>query len=123
MAGEGCQRALGQYADRADGALAIVDDLRAVGLGNPGRRPRAGLCEALRVGDRAQRPHSPNYPEGRRKCHLPYRGFDGISAARAGHRSRSWSDEGVPANELRKYLGIRTVNYVRSKSAPALIDS
>jgi hypothetical protein len=29
----------------------------------------------------------------------------------------------VPANELRKYLGIRTVNYVRSKSAPALTDS
>src|SRR5438270_719171 len=29
----------------------------------------------------------------------------------------------VPANELRKYLGIRTVNYVRGKGAPALIDS
>src|SRR5215469_9218089 len=29
----------------------------------------------------------------------------------------------VPANELRKYLGIRTVNYVRSKGAPALTDS
>jgi 3',5'-cyclic AMP phosphodiesterase CpdA len=29
----------------------------------------------------------------------------------------------VPADELRKYLGIRTVNYVRSKGAPALIDS
>jgi len=29
----------------------------------------------------------------------------------------------VPAAELRKYLGIRAVNYVRSKSAPALTDS
>ena len=29
----------------------------------------------------------------------------------------------VPASELRKYLGIRTVNYVRSKGAPALTDS
>jgi hypothetical protein len=29
----------------------------------------------------------------------------------------------VPAADLRKYLGIRTVNYVRSKGAPALIDS
>ena len=29
----------------------------------------------------------------------------------------------VPAGELRKYLGIRTVNYVRSKGAPALTDS
>jgi 3',5'-cyclic-AMP phosphodiesterase len=29
----------------------------------------------------------------------------------------------VPANELHKYLGIRTVNYVRGKGAPALIDS
>ena len=29
----------------------------------------------------------------------------------------------VPAAELHKYLGIRTVNYVRGKGAPALIDS
>jgi Icc protein len=29
----------------------------------------------------------------------------------------------VPAGELRKYLGIRTVNYVRSKGAPALTES
>jgi 3',5'-cyclic-AMP phosphodiesterase len=29
----------------------------------------------------------------------------------------------VPAGELRKYLGIRTVNYVRSKAAPALTDN
>jgi len=29
----------------------------------------------------------------------------------------------VPAADLRKYLGIRTVNYVRSKGGPALIDS
>jgi 3',5'-cyclic-AMP phosphodiesterase len=28
----------------------------------------------------------------------------------------------VPAGELRKYLGVRTVDYVRSRSAPALID-
>ena len=94
MAGEGCQRALGQYADRADGPLAAVDDLRAVGLGNPGRRPRARLREALRLGDRAQRPHPPDHSEGRGQRHLPYRGFDGISAARTRHRSRSWSDEG-----------------------------
>ena len=29
----------------------------------------------------------------------------------------------VPAADLRKYLGIRSVNYVRSKGAPALTDS
>jgi len=29
----------------------------------------------------------------------------------------------VPAGELHKYLGIRTVNYVRGKGAPALTDS
>jgi hypothetical protein len=29
----------------------------------------------------------------------------------------------VPADELHKYLGIWTVNYVGGKSAPALIDS
>jgi hypothetical protein len=29
----------------------------------------------------------------------------------------------VPAGELHKYLGIRTVNYVSGKGAPALTDS
>ncbi|MGO9999412.1 MAG: hypothetical protein ACLPKW_16950 [Acetobacteraceae bacterium] len=29
----------------------------------------------------------------------------------------------VPAGELRKYLGVRTVDYIRSKGAPALTDS
>jgi hypothetical protein len=29
----------------------------------------------------------------------------------------------VPAGELHKYLGIRTVNYVRGKRTPALTDS
>jgi hypothetical protein len=29
----------------------------------------------------------------------------------------------VPAGELHKYLGIRTVNYVRGKGVPALTDS
>ena len=29
----------------------------------------------------------------------------------------------VPAGELRKYLGIRTVNFARGKGAPALTDS
>jgi plastocyanin len=44
--------------------------------------------------DRPQRAHPPDHPEGRGQRHLPYRGFDGISAAGAGHRSRSWADEG-----------------------------
>src|SRR6202045_2151130 len=94
MAGEGCKRALGQYADRADGALAIVDDLRAMGLGHRGRRPRARLFEAVRLGDRAQRPHPSDHPEGRGQRHLPYRGIDGIPAAGAGRRSRTGTDEG-----------------------------
>ena len=64
------------------------------GWGTAGRRPRARLSEALRLGDRAQRPHPPDHPEGRGQRHLPYRGFDGIPAAGAGHRSRSWADEG-----------------------------
>ena len=29
----------------------------------------------------------------------------------------------VPAGDLRKYLGVRTVDYVASKGAPALTDS
>ena len=64
------------------------------GWGTAGRRPRARLSKALRLGDRAQRAHPPDHPEGRGKRHVPYRGFDGIPAAGAGDRSRSWADEG-----------------------------
>src|SRR5882757_1976232 len=94
MAGEGCQRALGQYADCADGPPAAVDDLRAVGLGHRGRRPRARLSEALRFGDRAQRAHPPDHPEGRREHHVPYREVDGIPHTGCGHRPGSRPDEG-----------------------------
>jgi class 3 adenylate cyclase len=41
-----------------------MDDLRTVGLGHCGRRPRPRLFEALRLGDRAQRPHPSNHSEG-----------------------------------------------------------
>jgi len=63
-------------------------------------------------------------PEGRRQSHLPYRGIDGISPAGAGHRPGSWPDEGGARRGAAQIpLGIRTVNYVRGKGAPALIDS
>src|SRR6202035_5264689 len=95
MAGKGCCRPLGEHADRADGPPAIVDDLRAVGLGHRGRGPRARLYEALRLGDRAQRPHPPDHPESRREHHIPYREVDGIPDTGSGHRPGSRPNEGA----------------------------
>ena len=53
------------------------------GWGTAGCRPRARLSEAFRLGDRAERPHPPDHPEGRRQHHLSYRGVDRVPAAGA----------------------------------------
>ncbi len=37
--------------------------------------------------------------------------------------SRARPHEAGPAGELRKYLGVRTVDFARSKGAPALTDN
>ena len=53
---------------------------------------RAGLSETLRIGDRAQRPHSPADAEGRRQRDVSYRALHGLPAAGAGHRARPGPD-------------------------------
>ncbi len=74
--------ALGQHAGGGLRAHAAVDDLRALGLGHRGCRGAHGAAQALRLGDRAQRPHPPDRAEGRGQHHLPHGPLHRLSAAR-----------------------------------------
>ena len=64
------------------------------GWGTRRRRPGAVLSQALRLGDRAQRPHPSGDAEGRGQRHVPHRALDRLSAAGAGHRSLARAAEG-----------------------------
>ena len=78
-----------QHADRRLRAHPALGGLSRVGLGHRRQRAGAGHAEALRLGHRAQRPHSPDHAEGRRQRHLPHRDVDRLSATRARHRAQS----------------------------------
>ncbi len=80
--------------DRRVRPYPAVDGLSAMGLGHRGRRPRAGLPQGVRLGDRAERPHPPGDAEGRGQRHLPHRALDRVPAAGAGHRALARADEG-----------------------------
>ena len=54
-----------QHADRRLRAYPAVVDLSAMGLGHRGRRAGTRPAEAVRLGDRAERPHPPGRAEGR----------------------------------------------------------
>ena len=88
------QGPLGIDADRRVRPHPAVDGLPELGLGHRGRRPRARLAQALRLGDRAQRPHPPGDAEGRGQRHVPHRPLDRVPAAGAGHRAVAGADEG-----------------------------
>ena len=64
-----------------------VDDLSGLGLGHRRFGSSAVLSEALRLGDRAQRPYPPGHAKGGRQCHVPHRALDGVSATGAGASS------------------------------------
>src|SRR6185437_5256616 len=72
-----------------------VDRLSGMGLGHRRRRTGALLLEALRLGDRAQRPHPSGDAEGGRQRHLPHRALDRISAAGARNGAVAGADEGA----------------------------
>ena len=65
----------------------------AVGLGNGRQRAGAGLPEEVRLGHGAERAHSPDDAEGRRKRDVPYGGVDSVSPTAARHRRFTGADE------------------------------
>ena len=84
MARRGPQGALGLDPDRRLRPYPAVDHLSGLGLGHRRQRPGALLPQAVRLGDRAQRPYPPGDAEGGRQRHLPHRALDRVSAAGAG---------------------------------------
>ena len=73
--------------DRGVRPYPALGGLSAMGLGHRRRRARARHAQALRLGDRAQRPYPSDHPEGRRQCDLPHRPLDRLPAAGARHRA------------------------------------
>ena len=80
-------RQIGLDADRRLRAYPALDDRAGMGLGHRGFGAGAAAARALRLGDRAQRPHPSTDAEGRRRGDLPYRALDRLPAARAGNRA------------------------------------
>ena len=81
------------------------------------------LSQALRLGDRAQRPHPPGDAEGRRQRHLPHRPLDRISAAGAGHRAIAGADEGRRTTSCAACSASPTVNFKQGEQRLAIIDT
>ena len=79
--------------DRRLRAYSVVDRLSALGLGHRGRRARARLSQAFRLGDGAQRPHPSDHAEGRRQRDLSHRHVDRLPAAGAGRGTLAGTDE------------------------------
>ncbi len=79
---------LGLDPDRGVRPHPALGGLSEMGLGHRRRRPRARYSQALRLGDRAQRPHPSGDAEGRRQRRLPHRALDRVPAAGAGQRRR-----------------------------------
>src|SRR5215510_5470235 len=101
MAGGRCRTPVGEHADRGVRACAAMDGLSRLGLGHLGRRTGAVLSEEVRVGDRAQRPHSPDAAEGGRPRGVPHGAVHGIPSAGAwfGEESRANGRAGRRAEE------------------------
>ena len=78
--------------------------LSGMGLGHRRQRAGAFLPEAFRLGDRAERTHSPDHAEGRRQRHLPHRDLDRVPATAPG-AAPSPGPMKVPAEQLRSLLG------------------
>ena len=72
-----------------------VVGLSELGMGHGRCCRRARLSQALRLGDRSQRPHPPAHAEGRRQRHVPYGTVDGLPAAGARYRPLPRADAGA----------------------------
>src|ERR1700682_1265039 len=92
-----------------------------MGLGH--RRRYAGACvaQALWLGHRSERAHSPIGAEGGGQHDLPHRVVDGVSAACPGS-APSPGPMLVPADKLRTLLGLSTVTVVQGHKRLAIID-
>ena len=116
VAGRRREASEAQHADRGVRAHSAVDGVSGVGLGHGRQRAGTGLSEEIRLGDGAERAHSPDDAEGRRQRDVSHRDVHGVSAT-AARQGRSPGPMKVPAEQLRSVLGITDVNYVQGQHA------
>ena len=88
------------------------------GWGTDDSAPGAVLSQALRLGDRAQRPYPPDHAESGRQRHVPHRPLDGVSAAGAGHRSLPRADQGLPGRQAGHRAWRRPRHVQTERAAP-----
>jgi hypothetical protein len=96
-------------------------------LGGRRRDTRARLPQALRIGNRAQRPYPPDHAEGRRQRHVPHCHVDGLPAASAGRGLLAGTDESrrrqaaLGARRHRRCLQTRTATARHHRPAAAAL--
>ena len=83
-----------QHAGRGLRSRAPLGRLSCVGVGDGRQRAGARLPQAVRLGDRAERPHSPDHAEDRGRHHVPHRDVHGVPPAGARNRARARPHEG-----------------------------
>ena len=94
-----------------------------LGLGHRRCRPRARPRQALRLGDRAQRPHPPDHAEGGRHRDLPHRPLHRLPAARARHRAVARPDEGPRRQAAQRARHCRESSVKQGTQPLAITDS
>ena len=122
MDGEGCQRPLGEHADRGYRPPAIVDDLPGLGLGHRGRAARLGYLK--RFGSVTVLNGHIHQIQQKVEGNVSF--YTARSTAFPQPAPGTAPAPGpmkVPAEQLHSFLGVRTVNYVQGKSPLALIET
>ena len=92
------------------------------GWGTEDSAQALALVVALRLGDRAQRPHPPAHAEGRRRVTFHTARSTAFPQPAPG-TAPSPGPKLVPAGELRKWLGVREVAYSMTPTALAVTDA
>ena len=123
LAGKGRQRPIGQHPDRLVRAHPVVGCLSSMGLGDRRCGASALICKAVRVSDRFKRPHSPGHAEGGGQHHFPH--GPGGQPFRYRYRVRCPKpfQVVVEATQLKKMLGLTSVNYTETNHTLAVVDS
>ena len=92
-----------------------------MGLGNRRCRASSLLGEAFRVSDRLKRAHSPGHAEGGGQHHFSHRQGHRVPVTHTGFSAQSGAVV-VEATQLKKMLGLNSVNYTLPSGYEELSD-
>ena len=124
LAGGRPARPVRQPADRGVRPCPALDGLPAMGLGHRGRGAGARLSQALRLGDRAERPHPPGRCRRWRATSPSIRRMSTAFPQPApGTAPSPGPIRDLPAGRLRSLLGITHIREARGRQPLAIIDT